>query len=83
MSLYEQPFNNILCGSKTIEIRLNDEKRRKVIVGDYIVFSRLPEQVEKLKVQVVELHKYPNSKNYTRLFRLQSLVVREAQCRIC
>jgi len=58
MTLYEDPFKKILNGSKTIEIRLNDEKRRKVSVGDYITFSKLPEGKEKIKMEVIELYPY-------------------------
>ena len=58
MSLYERPFNDILNGNKTLEIRLNDEKRRKVSVGDYIIFSKLPSVDETLKVEVIGLYPY-------------------------
>jgi len=55
MSLNPEPFELIKSGKKTIEIRIYDEKRRKVKVGDYIIFSKLPDKVEKIKVQVVGL----------------------------
>lgn len=56
MKLLEKPFNNILNGSKEIEFRLYDDKRRKVKIGDTIEFSKLPDLVEKLEVEVVDLY---------------------------
>ncbi|ASI13692.1 ASCH family RNA-binding protein [Candidatus Mancarchaeum acidiphilum] len=53
MSLYEDPFEKIKGGRKSIEVRLYDEKRRKVNVGDAIVFRKLPDKSESLRVVVV------------------------------
>jgi len=68
MSLYERPFNDILSGEKTLEIRLNDEKRRKVSVGDHIIFSKLSSEGETLKVEVVGLHPYKSFKELYEAF---------------
>lgn len=43
MRLHEEPFELIKFGKKIIEIRLNDEKRQKVNIGDTITFSKLPD----------------------------------------
>ncbi|MDY0407970.1 DUF3850 domain-containing protein [Paracerasibacillus soli] len=43
MSLYIAPFQSIKSGRKTVEVRLNDEKRRKVNIGDTIEFTKIPE----------------------------------------
>ncbi|MBQ0064127.1 MAG: ASCH domain-containing protein [Firmicutes bacterium] len=56
MRLQEEYFNRIKNGTKTIEFRLNDEKRNKIQVGDLIEFTNLDNQ-EILLVQVVQLHK--------------------------
>lgn len=56
MRLQEEYFNRIKNGTKTIEFRLNDEKRNKIQVGDLIEFTNLENQ-EILLVQVVQLHK--------------------------
>ena len=39
MMLYHEPFCKIKSGEKTIELRLFDEKRREIKVGDRIVFT--------------------------------------------
>ena len=38
MNLWNDSFEAIKCGSKTIEMRLNDEKRSLIKIGDEIEF---------------------------------------------
>lgn len=57
LHLNEEPFNSIKNGTKTIEMRLFDEKRQKIKIGDIIEFTnRLT--MEKIKVKVINLHKF-------------------------
>ena len=58
MGLYESPFNSIKSGKKTVEVRLNDEKRRKISIGDSIIFTKVPESNETLTVEVLELREF-------------------------
>lgn len=58
MGLYGEYFNAIKEGRKTVEVRLNDEKRRKIKVGDTIEFIKVPQQDEILRVQVLNLRRY-------------------------
>ena len=41
MKLQDKPFTQIKQGSKTIELRLYDEKRKKLQIGDYIKFLNI------------------------------------------
>ena len=59
MNLSPSPFFKIADGSKTIELRLNDEKRQKIAVGDTIVFTNT-ETKETLSAKVLALHKFPD-----------------------
>lgn len=59
MKLNESPFEKIKAGTKTIELRLYDEKRRKVQVGDTIEFTSLVNG-EKIQAVVLALHIYPS-----------------------
>ncbi len=54
MNLYRQPFENIKAGKKTIELRLYDEKRRNICVGDTIRF-RLQGSKETIETRVLHL----------------------------
>ena len=54
MRLHPEPFDAIKNGSKTIELRLNDEKRRLITIGDTIVFF-CTEDERCLQVKVINL----------------------------
>lgn len=55
MSLFNEPFAAIKSGRKTVEIRLHDEKRRLIQVGDHIEFEKLPDKHERIEVCVEQL----------------------------
>lgn len=57
MQLQPAPFEKIKRGTKTIEIRLNDEKRKRICVGDMIVFTHAHTD-EVLPTTVVGLHQF-------------------------
>ena len=58
MKLNAGPFALMAGGLKTIELRLNDEKRQTVQIGDRIVFSNASNENEQITVQVVDLHRF-------------------------
>lgn len=39
MQLADAPFRAIKSGTKTVEMRLNDERRRGILAGDLILFT--------------------------------------------
>ena len=57
MHLSPSPFEKIRRGSKTIELRVYDEKRRRIQVGDHIVFTN-EASGETLETEVTELWVY-------------------------
>ena len=59
MKLHNQPFNSIKSGNKKIEMRLYDEKRRLISVGDIIEFTNIATE-EKINVEVIKLHLFNN-----------------------
>lgn len=58
MNLNPQPFAMIADGQKTYELRLDDEKRRQIRVGDEIVFTNTAAPERTLRVRVVALHRF-------------------------
>lgn len=62
MTLFSAPYESTKSGRKHIEVRLNDEKRRKIKIGDIIEFIKLPEKQEKIEVIVEELYPFDNIK---------------------
>ena len=57
MKLNPRPFAQIKRGEKTVELRLNDEKRRALRVGDTITFTEIGTG-ETLPVTVTALHPF-------------------------
>ena len=57
MRLVDFAFTAIKNKEKDIELRLNDEKRRLVNIGDIIIFTNLDTE-EELKTVVTNLYKY-------------------------
>lgn len=57
MKLNDDPFQKIKTGEKTIELRLYDEKRRRLDYGDYIIFSRVSNPDDILSVKIKALYR--------------------------
>lgn len=72
MKLVDFAFDLMKKEIKDIEVRLNDEKRKQINVGDTIIFKHI-DTGEELKVKVIKLHKFDtfeelfNSFNHKRL----------------
>ena len=58
MKLQPEYFNFILNVTKRIEIRLNDEKRQNIKLGDKIKFLKEPDLNESFEAQVIGLLRY-------------------------
>lgn len=56
MNLHDAPFDMIGSGKKIYELRLWDEKRRKIKVGDEILFTRSRGGDDSMRCFVVGLH---------------------------
>ncbi len=51
-------FEIVKNGSKDVEIRLNDEKRQKLNIGDKLIFANRSNEDEKIEACVVGLDYY-------------------------
>lgn len=58
IKLQPQYYNYILYGTKRIEIRLYDEKRQQIKIGDTIIFLKEPDLNESFKAKVTGLLRY-------------------------
>lgn len=58
MKLQPEYYNFILNGTKRIEIRLYDEKRQAIKLGDTIKFLKEPELSETFNAKVIGLLRY-------------------------
>lgn len=61
MNLNNEPYNSICYGKKDIEMRLYDEKRRLINIGDIITFTNR-DTLDTFDVEVINLHKYNSFK---------------------
>ena len=57
MKLHTEPFEMIKSGRKTIELRLWDEKRQRIKIGDTIVFTNTSSG-ERMSATVKKLHRF-------------------------
>jgi len=60
MKLHSRPFEMIRRGQKTIELRLYDEKRRVICVGDTLVFTHSDALGQTVAATVTALHIFPD-----------------------
>lgn len=56
MNLNPSPFKMIREGNKTIELRLYDEKRKMISVGDVITFTNTTDSNDTLCAKVIDLY---------------------------
>ena len=59
MGLYDDPFEKIIARTKLIEIRLWDDKRRRLKVGDTITFTKLSNPSKQATVRVIAMDLFP------------------------
>lgn len=67
--IYEQVKN----GTKNVEARVNDEKRRRIKVGDRIEVLKRPEETESLWVRVTKLIPYQNFEKLAAQYPIERL----------
>ncbi|MBQ8631797.1 MAG: ASCH domain-containing protein [Alphaproteobacteria bacterium] len=60
LNVKEKYYNLLKSGIKTIELRLFDDKRKNIEVGDYIEFSNSSDGDDKFMSQVIKLHRANN-----------------------
>lgn len=73
MKLLPEYFNYIKNGTKRIELRLNDEKRKDIAIGDLIVFEEQIEESRYLKTKVVEIYHCTNFEELINEFDIEAL----------
>lgn len=71
MKLLPQYFNYIKNGTKRLELRLNDEKRKELEINDLIIFEKLSDDIEYLNTKVKKIYKYNNFKDLVNDFDIE------------
>ncbi len=60
MGIKEKYYNMLKSGKKIIELRLLDDKRKLINIGDTIEFYNVSNENDKFQAIVTNLHKAPN-----------------------
>ncbi len=73
MKLMTKYFDYIKNGTKRIELRLNDDKRKNIKIGDEIIFEELNETPRYLKAKVTALYYEDNFEKLINKFDIKLL----------
>lgn len=71
--LDEDIFEVVKKGIKNVEVRVNDEKRRSMKIGDEIVFLKRPLEEEKIFAKIIDLKTYGNFKELVKDYSIERL----------
>lgn len=71
--LHPDVFDVVKMGNKNIEARVYDEKRRKLNVGDTLIFLKRPLEEESIKAKVVSLDIYSDFKELVKHYDISRL----------
>lgn len=66
-------FEVVKMGEKCVEARLNDEKRRKLKVGDKLIFLKRPDDIEKIEATIIGLSYYDNFSDMVKNYSIEEL----------
>ena len=66
-------FDIVDCNKKTVEARLNDEKRRKLKKGDKSVFLRRPDDIDKREAIIEDLEYYNDFEEMVKHYSINEL----------
>ena len=67
MKLQPNYYNYMLHGTKRIEIRVYDEKRKNLNLGETITFLKEPDLKESFQAKIIGLLRYETLKNYFKI----------------
>lgn len=76
--LHADIFDIVKQGIKNVEVRVNDEKRRKLKVGDNILFINRGNEEETLTLKVIGLEYYDNFEELTKHYDIERMYLRES-----
>jgi ASC-1-like (ASCH) protein len=66
-------FDIVRNGSKDVEVRLNDEKKQQLKVGDTLIFLKRPLNDEEIKARVIGLDYYDDFSSLVENYEMKRL----------
>ena len=73
--LDEDIFEVVRSQTKNVEVRVNDEKRRKLKIGDKIVFLKRPEEKEKIEAIIENLTYYTDFNELVKDYTIEEIYI--------
>lgn len=70
-------FEVVEKGIKNVEVRVNDEKRRRMKIGDEIIFLKRPLEKESIVTKIVGLKVYSNFNELVKDYEIERLYLKE------
>ena len=77
MDLYKEAFDLIRKGNKTVEMRLNDEKRQKIRVNDLVFFHNCENEYDVLRCKVKRIDRFKDFRTLYEHFDKEALGYRK------
>ena len=74
--LDEDIFEVVKNGTKNVEVRVNDEKRRRLKVDDRITFLKRPDDIEKIDAIIENLVYYKNFNELVEDYKIEELYIK-------
>ena len=71
--LDEDIFSLVKDGIKDVEVRVNDEKRRKLSIGDNVVFLNRGNESETLSTTITSLDYYDNFESLVKNYSIERM----------
>ena len=78
LKLIDEVFELVKSGSKRVEIRLYDEKRRKFKKDDTFSFSKLSNENEKIYAKVIDVSVYETFSELVNKYQLEDMYFKES-----
>lgn len=75
--LHPLVFDIVLNKDKDVEIRVNDEKRRQLSVGDTLVFLKRPDDKEEIKATITNLVYFNNFLEVTNYYDMKRIYLED------
>lgn len=73
MKLREEFFDKMKAGQMIYEVRLYDEKRQKICVGDTIIFKKMPDLIDGVVTKVMDVKRFETFEQMAQTLSIESL----------
>jgi ASC-1-like (ASCH) protein len=73
MKSREEFFDKMKAGQKIYEVRLYDEKRQKICVGDTIIFKKMPDLIDGVVTKVMDVKRFETFEQMAQTLSIESL----------